>query len=73
VRELLIVNDSQLFRLWLGITEYLFRNTELLEEVIDTAINDNTFRRDDLEFTFAARVSHNSHSLPRPLLSKSFF
>jgi prephenate dehydrogenase (NADP+) len=28
-----------------------------LEEVIDTAINDNTFRRDDLEFTFAARVS----------------
>ncbi|KAG9553830.1 hypothetical protein KCU77_g14042, partial [Aureobasidium melanogenum] len=27
----------------------------LLEEVIDTAINDNTFRHDDLEFTFAAR------------------
>ena len=46
----------QLFRMWLGITESLFRNTALLEEAIDTAINDNTFRGDDLEFTFAARV-----------------
>lgn len=43
--------------MWLGITEYLFRNPVLLDEVIDTAINDNTFRADDLEFTFAARVS----------------
>lgn len=47
----------QLFRLWLGVTEYLFRNPELLEEALDTAIDDNTFRSDDLEFTFAARVS----------------
>ncbi|EOA82972.1 uncharacterized protein SETTUDRAFT_165323 [Exserohilum turcica Et28A] len=42
-------------RMWLGITEYLFCNPTLLEEAIDTAINDNTFRADDLEFTFAAR------------------
>ncbi|KAF1921235.1 hypothetical protein BDU57DRAFT_509936 [Ampelomyces quisqualis] len=42
-------------RMWLGITEYLFRNPVLLEEAIDTAIDDNTFRADDLEFTFAAR------------------
>jgi prephenate dehydrogenase (NADP+) len=48
----------QLFRLWLGVTEYLFRNPELLEEALDTAIDDNTFRSDDLEFTFAARVSN---------------
>lgn len=48
---------QQLFRLWLGAAEYLFRKPELLEEVIDTAIEDNTFRADDLEFTFAARVS----------------
>lgn len=41
--------------MWLGISEYLFRNDELLEEAIDTAIDDNTFRADDLEFTFAAR------------------
>jgi hypothetical protein len=51
------LTDQQLFRLWLGVTEYLFRKPALLEEVINTAIEDNTFRSDDLEFTFAARVS----------------
>ncbi|GAB1213664.1 hypothetical protein ATERTT37_002814 [Aspergillus terreus] len=45
-----------LFRLWLGVTEYLFRNPELLDEALETAINDKTFRSDDLEFTFAARA-----------------
>ncbi|KAK3171901.1 prephenate dehydrogenase (NADP(+)) [Lepraria neglecta] len=44
------------FRLWLGVTEYLFRKPQLLDEIIDTAIEDNTFRSDDLEFTFAARA-----------------
>ena len=53
------VNAKQLFRIWLGVTEYLFRNEDLLDEVINTAIEDNTFRSDDLEFTFAARVSGN--------------
>ena len=48
---------QQLFRLWLGVTEYLFRNPELLNEALDTAIDDTTFRSDDLEFTFAARVT----------------
>jgi prephenate dehydrogenase (NADP+) len=46
----------QLFRMWLGITEYLFRTPALLEETINTAMGDDTFRGDDLEFTFAARV-----------------
>jgi prephenate dehydrogenase (NADP+) len=41
--------------MWLGITEYLFLHPTLLSEAIDTAIDDNTFRADDLEFTFAAR------------------
>ncbi|KAF2473055.1 Prephenate dehydrogenase [Lindgomyces ingoldianus] len=50
-----MICSTPLFRMWLGITEYLFCNDELLEEVIDTAIDDNTFRADDLEFTFAAR------------------
>jgi hypothetical protein len=50
------INILQLFRLWLGVTEYLFRNQDLLDEALDTAIDDNTFRSDDLEFTFAARV-----------------
>ena len=48
---------QQLFRLWLGVTEYLFRKPHLLDEVIATAIEDHSFRHDDLEFTFAARVS----------------
>ncbi|KAF2263798.1 prephenate dehydrogenase [Lojkania enalia] len=50
-----MICSTPLFRMWLGITEYLFRNPALLEECIDTAITDNTFRADDLEFTFAAR------------------
>lgn len=33
----------------------MFRNPALLDEVIETAIEDDTFRADDLEFTFAAR------------------
>ena len=47
----------QLFRLWLGATEYLFRKKSLLEEAIAVAVEDTSFRSDDLEFTFAARVS----------------
>lgn len=45
----------------MGVTEYLFRNQDLLEEALDTAIDDNNFRSDDLEFTFAARVSVRQH------------
>jgi len=44
-----------IFRLWLGVTEYLFRKPALLDEVIRIAIEDHSFRSDDLEFTFAAR------------------
>ncbi|KIV89978.1 hypothetical protein PV10_07329 [Exophiala mesophila] len=51
-----MICSTPLFRIWLGVTEYLFRNDALLEEVINTAIEDNTFRSDDLEFTFAARA-----------------
>lgn len=53
----------KLFRLWLGVTEYLFRNPRLLDEALDTAIDDKTFRSDDLEFTFAARVSAQSRAM----------
>jgi hypothetical protein len=45
------------------VTEALFRNDALIDEVIDTAIEDNTFRSDDLEFTFAARVSQKQKSI----------
>lgn len=47
--------STPLFRCWLGATEYLFRKPQLLDEVITTAMEDHTFRADDLEFTFAAR------------------
>jgi prephenate dehydrogenase (NADP+) len=43
------------FRLRLGIAEYLFRNPELLEETLHTAIYDKEIRGDDLEFHSAVR------------------
>ena len=43
------------FRLRLGIAEYLFKNEELLEESINTALYDKTIRGDDLEFHSAVR------------------
>lgn len=50
-----MICSTPLFRLWLGVTEYLFRQPALLSETIDAALNDDKFRSDDLEFTFAAR------------------
>jgi len=43
------------FRLRLGIAEYLFKNDDLLEESIETALYDKTIRGDDLEFHSAVR------------------
>ncbi|KAI5310888.1 prephenate dehydrogenase (NADP(+)) [Ascosphaera atra] len=51
-----MICSTPLFRLWLGVTEYLFRNEDFLDEIIEIALNDDTFRSDDLEFTFAARA-----------------
>ncbi|KAH7308102.1 prephenate dehydrogenase [Stachybotrys elegans] len=47
--------STPLFRLRLGVTEHLFRSPGLLEAALKTAVEDKTFRSDDLEFTFAAR------------------
>lgn len=47
--------STPLFRLRLGVTEHLFRNPALLDEALRTAVDDKTYRSDDLEFTFAAR------------------
>jgi len=47
--------STPLFRIWLGVTELLFRNRQLLDEAIRIAVEDQDFRSDDLEFTFAAR------------------
>ncbi|KAI1393341.1 prephenate dehydrogenase [Hypoxylon trugodes] len=50
-----MICSTPLFRLWLGVTEHLFRDPERLDEALRIAVEDNTFRSDDLEFTFAAR------------------
>jgi len=50
-----MICSTPLFRLWLGATEYLFRQPELLDDSIRFAFEDDTFRSDDLEFALAAR------------------
>jgi len=50
-----MICQTPVFRLRLGIVEYLFRNQELLEESIQTALHKKEIRRDDLEFHTAVR------------------
>lgn len=50
-----IICSTPLFRIFLGVTEYLFCTPQLLEESIEAACTDPTFRSDDLEFVIAAR------------------
>ncbi|KAF3933567.1 hypothetical protein ABW19_dt0203748 [Dactylella cylindrospora] len=50
-----MICSTPLFRLWLGVVEYVYRDRKLLEECITAAMEDDVFRMDDLEFTFAAR------------------
>ncbi|KAL2263728.1 hypothetical protein VTK26DRAFT_5372 [Humicola hyalothermophila] len=49
-----MICSTPLFRLWLGVTEHLFRTPGLLDESLRVGIEDATFRRDDLQFTIAA-------------------
>lgn len=46
---------TPLFRMWIGVAEYLFREEGRLEEAIDAAIDDRSHRADDTEFVVAAR------------------
>ncbi len=50
-----MVGQTPPFKLRLGIVEYLFKNDELLEETIQTALYDKSIRGDDLEFHTAVR------------------
>lgn len=50
-----IVCQTPPFRSWLGITEYLFRSEELLNESINAALFDKSIRADDLEFMRATQ------------------
>lgn len=50
-----IICSTPLFRIFLGVTEYLFCTPGLLNECITVGVTDSTFKHDDLEFTIAAR------------------
>lgn len=46
---------TPVFRMWIGVAEYLFRSESRLDAAIDAAVNDVWHRSDDLEFVVAAR------------------
>ncbi len=50
-----MICQTPLYRLRLGIVEYLCKNQELLEESVNAALTDKSIRRDDLEFHAAVR------------------
>lgn len=54
-----IICSTPLFRIFLGVSEYLFCTPGLLEECINVATDDITFRQDDLQFTMASKEWSN--------------
>ncbi|KAI9314838.1 hypothetical protein BX666DRAFT_417628 [Dichotomocladium elegans] len=50
-----MVCQTPLFRLWMGITEYLFRSPTMLEDAINAALYRKEIRADDMEFVTCAR------------------
>nr|CAG8553682.1 4858_t:CDS:10 [Entrophospora candida] len=50
-----MVCQTPLFRLWTGITEYLFRNDEMLNGAIHSALYSKEIRADDMEFYSASK------------------
>ena len=46
---------TPIFRMWIGVAEYLFRSTARLDAAIEAALYDVSHRSDDLEFVVAAR------------------
>ncbi|AMD19637.1 HCL514Cp [Eremothecium sinecaudum] len=48
-----MICSTPLFRIFLGVTEYLFLKPGLLEKTIDATFSDKSFRADDLEFVGA--------------------
>ncbi|KAI8148884.1 hypothetical protein BJV82DRAFT_506055 [Fennellomyces sp. T-0311] len=58
-----MVCQTPLFRLWMGITEYLFRDPNMLEETIQAALYRKEIRSDDMEFVTCARGWAESVSL----------
>ncbi|KAL4066099.1 hypothetical protein V8B97DRAFT_1933931 [Scleroderma yunnanense] len=46
---------TPVFRMWIGVAEYLFRSTKRLDAALHTAVHEVTYRSDDLEFVVGAR------------------
>lgn len=46
---------TPLFRMWIGVAEYLFRDETRLEDAVQAALDDIEHRSDDVEFVVAAR------------------
>jgi len=46
---------TPIFRMWIGVAEYLFRSETRLDAAIEAALYDVSHRSDDLEFVIAAR------------------
>jgi prephenate dehydrogenase (NADP+) len=46
---------TPIFRLWIGVAEYLFRSPTRLDTALEAALHDVSHRSDDLEFVVAAR------------------
>ncbi|KAH9952021.1 Prephenate dehydrogenase [Amylocystis lapponica] len=46
---------TPIFRMWIGVAEYLFRSEARLDAAIGAALDDVSYRSDDLEFVIAAR------------------
>ncbi|KAI8642364.1 hypothetical protein BD408DRAFT_344456 [Parasitella parasitica] len=58
-----LVCQTPLFRMWMGITEYLFRNQAMLDDAINAALHRKDIRPDDMEFVTCARGWAESVSL----------
>jgi prephenate dehydrogenase (NADP+) len=46
---------TPIFRMWIGVAEYLFHSPTRLDAAINAALSELSYRQDDLEFVIAAR------------------
>jgi prephenate dehydrogenase (NADP+) len=47
---------TPIFRMWIGVAEYLFRDVDRLNAALDAALWDSQYRSNDMEFVLAARA-----------------
>lgn len=71
-----MICSTPLFRIFLGVSEYLFSNEKLLLQSIEAGCQNTEFRGDDLEFVIAARnlsmmVSHGDFELYRKIFEET--